>query len=175
MSFSLLSHCTLGLSFWVFEFDIYHLAFHNHHTGNAGRNLRLPEDNSEELESQKWRGVSNWHDKVPTNVISHMARDRHLQLLNYYLCSLSVSDTLCVCVPMPCTSVCRCVVICHLWLCFCVCFQSTADAEMKATGYEKTWRNKKRIHKAPTKWGRLVNVSLKCSHSGQEWGKDGQC
>ena len=52
-------------------------------------------------------------------------------------------------------------------VCVCVYFQSTAGAEMKATGYE-TWSNKKSNYKASTGWGRPLNVSLKCSHSGQK-------
>ena len=141
MSFSLLSHYLLRLNFWVFEFDIHPLAFHDHHRGKDGSNLRLPGDNSAEL----GQGVEM--DRCPK------LAGQGAGIFSYWIITCVYSLRLCPCTLNLCRYMCGRVslVIVFLWkgvcvcVCVCVCvyFQSTAGAEMKATGYE-TWSNKKR-------------------------------
>lgn len=105
---------------------------------------------------KKWTGIPKGQDTEPTDIISHIAGHRHLQLLKH-LCSLFVFVSLCL--PCMCLHRYAYIACVCMFFCVCACAWPTSNAEVTVTEHE-TWRNKKRRHEASTGSGRLVSVSL---------------
>lgn len=118
---------TLGSSV---NLHIHRLASHHHH--KARNDLRLAGDNTEQL-GKKWTGIPKGQDTEPTDIISHIAGHRHLQLLKH-LCSLFVFVSLCL--PCMCLHRYAYIACVCMFFCVCACAWPTSNAEVTVTEHE---------------------------------------